>query len=272
MKKFLLSLLLLPAFFGTAFASTLTVYPDAGSGGTTVDGKVARNLGAGSSETLTQVISGAGNDTNKTDVDASIQISRASNGSYAAIVFRYIDTYSTSALTSSATISSAIKSVYAITYGAGLGQMDFVTVASTPNSNNNLIDSDYGQLGSTNLGTKAYADWTNSQYNDITLNASGISNISKTGISRFGSRISGDINNSAGGTAYQLSYFTFSTADETGTTKDPKIVITYTIPVADDGGIIGQTPQNKLMYSLNMIYTRSKHMIAQLFTTAYAHE
>jgi len=68
---------------------------------------------------------------------------------------------------------------------------------------------------------------TTGAYNDFTLNASGIANIAKTGISKFGYRHAVDIDNSAPtwGSGAD-SYFTASFSD-TGSNQ-PKLDVTFT--------------------------------------------
>ena len=76
---------------------------------------------------------------------------------------------------------------------------------------------------------------SDSQYNDFALNAAGLSNISKTGVTKMGSCLTNDADNSAPswGSAHD-NYVDINFADA-GSNK-PKLVITYTIP--DNPGII----------------------------------
>lgn len=69
-------------------------------------------------------------------------------------------------------------------------------VASTPASNNNIVNADYSQLGTTKLSTEVLISaLTTGQYNEITLNATGIAAISKTGITKLGLRLDCDVDN-----------------------------------------------------------------------------
>lgn len=76
-----------------------------------------------------------------------------------------------------------------------------------------------------------FASWSTSAYNDLTLNASGLAMINTVsgGYTKFCPRHSGDVDNdpipAIGGRYNEIQgYFT----DETGTTKDPKLVVVHT--------------------------------------------
>lgn len=207
--------------------NTLTVYPDSGSGSTTVDGYVERS---GVAQTFANIIAGAGTGSGVSISNGPTLISDTVFNQYTTLV-RTIATFDTSALTAGATISAATLSVWGAAVANALGDDDFHICSSTPASNNALVNADYGQLGATSFGSVVYASYVTSAYNNITLNASGITNISKTGISKFGTRLGWDINSSFGGTwvTGNFTYFTYFDADVAGTTTDPKLVVTYTV-------------------------------------------
>ncbi len=204
---------------------TLTVYPDAGTGGDSVDGYVDRSV---ASETFSTLRSGAG-----VNVDTihtlEVYLRASSTTDQYNLLERIIATFKTSSLTSGATISAASISFYGTLKGNTLGSPDFHICASTPAADNNLSSTDYSQLGSTSFGSVSYASFNTSGYNDITLNASGISNISKTGVSKFGARISWDILNSLTGATWSSGTYArfFATDSDYGSNK-PKLVVTYT--------------------------------------------
>ena len=100
-------------------------------------------------------------------------------------------------------------------------------VASTPASNTNFVTEDYDQFGTTAFIT--YWNITNAvvdSYAEFTLNASGLSNISKTGVSRFGTRSKNDIINVEPSGSSVTAYRVYK-ANHTGTTKDPLLTVTY---------------------------------------------
>ena len=105
-------------------------------------------------------------------------------------------------------------------------------MSSTPASNDNLVNADKSQVGTTDFGRSAQQDTlTAGAYNDITLNANGLTNISKTGISKFGGVFGFDFDNTTTGLTWASGVFqavSTAFADTAGTTNDPKLVITYT--------------------------------------------
>ncbi len=242
LKIFLISLLFaLSADF--AFGATLTVYPDASTGGTTVDGDVAET---GTPQWCQARYPGSG-DTH-TDTATTIRTyhtideTEGVTGTYRGILL-----FDTSDLTSGATISAAVLSVYVVSESHVPGfSSAFNVFSATPESDDDLVNEDYAAVGSTVLSdtwkastTFAPLNWeayTASAYNDFTLNASGISNISKTGISKFSTREWFEAQNTqdeccdVGGCfdSTNPTGYTYYSADQTGTDNDPKLVITYT--------------------------------------------
>src|SRR3989344_4566684 len=92
---------------------------------------------------------------------------------------------------------------------------------------------DYTTLGTTALATAiSYTNWSISDYNDFTLNSSGLAQISKTGISKFGMReASYDVANTqpTWGSGQEFSV-SGRFADKAGTSEDPKLVVTHSAP------------------------------------------
>lgn len=219
--------------------STLTVFPDAGDPGTTsCDGSVQRSDvdSPGLNETYTAIHNGAGTgavQTANTQVQAILFSSTTLN--QFRILRRIIWTFDTSPLTSAASISAVVLSVWGTSKSNALGSPDFHVCGATPASNTTLVAADYGQTQSTSFANVSYASYsgTNTTYTNLTLDANGIANVSKTGISRFSGRQSWDVNNSFGGSwvSNDSSSLASATADTTGTSNDPKLVVTYTIAV-----------------------------------------
>ncbi len=136
--------------------------------------------------------------------------------------------FDTSALPDTDTISAATFS--SAWQGTGGGQdadsISIHVVASTTASDNVLVDGDYDQLGATSYGSLALASYTQTDgtYNDKNLNATGIAAISKTGVTKLATRTSRDLDNSAP-TGFNVTYGYY--ADQTGTDKDPRLVVTH---------------------------------------------
>jgi len=211
---------------------TLTVYPDAHTETNTVDGVVihAQNL-----MTWANLVAAAGNYFIDDSTTAYWCEARAgSNNNTWQQITRGILLFKTSDLTADAVISAATLSIYGdagnLKNDPFSATPDINIYSSAPASDTALANGDYDSLGSTAFATAiTYANWA-ANYNVFTFNATGIAAISKTGISKFGTRNANhDVANSAptwatGGVRYYLSGYT---ADYTGTTKDPKLVVTY---------------------------------------------
>lgn len=212
--------------FGLA---TLTTYPDAGDPGTTtVDGQVRRSS---VDETFSTIRNGAGNNRSLTGSTAGILLSSSSTTDQYNELDRCIFTFDTSTIGNSASVDSATFSLFGAALGSGLGSPDLHCAGATPASNTTLANSDYGQCQTTSFGSIANASFSGSAYNNMALNASGIANINKTGISAFSAQISWDLNNSFGGVwaSLQNSGFTVRMADTADTTQDPKLVVNYSV-------------------------------------------
>lgn len=170
-------------------------YPDAHVESTSVDGYVSRSITVG--ETWGGLRGGAGNGSNDSIATDEVPLIQANAAGDAwRTINRGIYLFDTSALGASVTIQSATISFYALgAKAAGVGESDFEVCASTPASNTALVNADYSQLGAVSFGAMAYGDWSNSGYNVITLNATGLLAISKTSISKFGTRLGFDLDN-----------------------------------------------------------------------------
>lgn len=205
--------------------STLTVYPDASDPGTTsTSGMIAATQTTPWSAVRDAT---AGASVGVVPTQASF-IRTAWNGTNYGIK-RGFFLFDTSALTSAASISAAVISL-AAQGAAGINEdtSTIHVVSSTPASNTTLVVEDFDQVGSTSFGSLAMASWvaTDTTYNAFALDANGIANISKTGVSKFATRNSRDFDNSAPTGVNDITcYF----SGQAGTTTDPKLVITYTV-------------------------------------------
>lgn len=205
--------------------STLTVYPNPDTETTSVDGYV--EYADFSSATWAQVHDAAdGTSAGDSNANGNVGAGKVLTGFYIDRVFLLFDT---SALTAGATISAAVLSVYVTTKSNSDNDgQDYINVyTTTPASNTEITTADYDQIGTTAQATAIdLGAISTSAYNDWTLNATGLSNISKTGVSKFGLREGHDAENAAIATGEN--YFTMQFADTADTTQDPKLVITYT--------------------------------------------
>lgn len=221
--------------FNLGFDRTLTAYPDAGSGGTTVDGFCQQSYGAGSGVSWATLIAAAGNGHNTTSDDTDLfYIAQDTGTNTWKNLRRTLYTLNTAPLTSVANISAA---TFSIKGTAKLDNSPGITptinlYGSTPAANNDLADGDYAQVQSTAYSTAiTYAAFDTANYNDWALNATGLAAVSKTGITKFSIR-NANYDVAATPPAWDGAgehYMDGLLADAAGTTNDPKLVITYTL-------------------------------------------
>ena len=209
--------------------ATLTVYP---SPGVTVDGTALRGVDPTIGEAWGTIRDGAGTAVQTSSSATEVIRIRSSDVSGWRFLMRAIYLFDTSALTSGATITAGVMSIYGQSKTDNLAVTPNLNVyTSTPASDTTLANGDYSQIGTTaQCDTPVtYAGFNTGGYNDFSFNATGLGNISKTGISKFGIRNANyDVANSAPTfTAGTASFFEAYFSDNAGTTNDPKLVITY---------------------------------------------
>lgn len=214
--------------------TTSTFYPDAHTESTSVDGWISKGNSSVWSTTR-DATSGALVDDGD---DAIIQDNTGGEGPSTGktsggffVVGRLFTLFDTSSIPDSDTISSATLSYYvsATANGDNDGD-DWINIYTTsPASNTNLVLDDFDQIGSTAQSTQIdIGSITTSAYNNWALNATGISNISKTGITKFGAREGHDAIDSAyAGGNNTRNYITVYLAEQSGTTTDPKLVVEH---------------------------------------------
>lgn len=272
MRK-LIIVLLLPFFFGTCFADTLTVYPDAGSGTGYVDGSVVRNLGDAGATSWGTIRAAVGINPYATNTeDRCFAYKSGVNGNYTDLE-RGILNFNTSSIASGATVSAATMSLRGTAKSDVLTTGGIIVLSFAGNSFNFVDTANFKEIYDTYPSYEAYMSYSSfitTGYNDFPFNnpttAIKKGNGTKIGVVLYYD-YSGTTPSGANGSS---SVYYWYSADTTGTSSDPKLVVTYVNPVLD-GGIIGQTPQN--MYSLNMFYTYTIHIIASIFNTnAYAQQ
>ena len=213
---------------------SLTVYPDPDPETTTVDGYVGR---AGVDETWGTLRTGAGNGNGESDTGGPChRFQGSATSNQFQDIYRAIYLFDTNSIADSDTIDSAIFSLH------GTNKTDNQTntpnlnlYASTPASNTALANADFGQVGSTAFATAVtWANQNTGAYTDLTVNATGLLDISKTGVTKFGTRNANyDVDNVAptwgsGG----FGTYNIKNADTAGTGTDPKLVVESTAEVS----------------------------------------
>ena len=220
------------AFIKKAFADTDTFYPDPSVEVTSVDGMVYR-VTAG--ESFSAVRSGSGTTSDDSGTTVTIAISADSDsGTPWDAMRRGIFGFDTSSISDNNLISSATFSI------DGSGRSNFYSQSvvidrRVPATATALANDDYNIAGWDGVEQASnritVASWSITVYNDFTLNAAGLSNVNKTGVSWLGVRLSGDFDNSEPSwLSVTDASVTGNSADQTGTTQDPKLVIVHTGP------------------------------------------
>lgn len=250
-QKLLGKELLLPTPFDVPFAyqplvrpeipiglTITTVYPDPNPETTTIDGRV-RSIDNAS---WASARSDAGDEAS--DTDASIFMQGESTGGLF-YIGRMVFLFDTSSIGDTDTIDSG---VFSLKHDSASGSnttettnpANLALVSSAPASNTSLSASDYA---SANWGTTQFAtalaistfSGGGSVYHEWTLNADGKNAVSKTGVTKYGIRPGNDFSDSTPPSARSYSFMYM--ADESGTTSDPKLVITHTAVAGLSGSL-----------------------------------
>lgn len=213
--------------------ATLTAYPDAGNPGTTsMDGNMHVNIFG---DTWANVRAANANDVDQTGTAlAVVGFVGSPNANQWAELWRSMYLFDTSALTGAASVSAATLSVYGTAKQDDLTATPNVDVyTATPASNTVLALSDMVNVGAVSQtgAPLTYASWTVAAYNAFALNATGISNVATSGVTKFALRNANyDVANSTPPyIASTRSSVSGNFADQVGTTNDPKLDVTYTL-------------------------------------------
>jgi hypothetical protein len=145
--------------------------------------------------------------------------------------------FDTSSLPDNATINSATLGVYLYLFTGSppSNSGNLGLVQSSPASNTALSLDDYDQVGTTEGAARVNISATAATQYTWTLNSTGLSWISKTGITKLALRHADDIDNNS------VNYKRFATyfAESTGTTQDPKLVVVHSAAAKSRGFIFG---------------------------------
>lgn len=152
----------------------------------------------GVNQTFTNIRSGAGTGVSNSIASTSnsaLLVASATTNQYAELD-RDIMLFNTSSIPSNAVITSVDMYLYGSQKSNLLGTTTLEIVSSNPASTSSLASSDYSTLGSTSFGSISYASFNLAAYTKVSLNASGLANITKAGTSKFGAVLGWDLNNS----------------------------------------------------------------------------
>lgn len=200
-----------------------TVYPDPDPETTTVDGRIQH------SNSTWSTVRDAATGTSPNDSADWLQFQTShSGGNY--IIARVITLFDTSSIGSD-TVDSATYSLY-LRNGTvfNFNSLDLDLVSSSPASDTAIVAADYDKtdFGSTAFDSYAIPTSSLNQYYDHTPNASGLAAINGSGVTKYGVRTSGDVDNVATSTGEKYNQGLMSSADQTGTSEDPKLAVTHT--------------------------------------------
>ena len=210
---------------------TTTIFnPDAHTESTSVDGDCQRGS---VSETFSTIRAGAG--TSATDSAVFMKVITNSTGTTDRYdtMQRAIVLFDTSALGTDTIESATLEFVLAQLEDA-FGGDSLSMVTSTPASDTAVASGDYAQTGTTKQAADLALSGLTSDsatFNAFTLNATGLGNISKTGISKFAIRTANDIAGSNSWSSSDRIFVKIASAEETlSSDKRPKLVVVHTSP------------------------------------------
>jgi len=209
--------------YSFGFSSWGPFYPDAGSGGTTVDGQVARTNGTQSWASLRD---GAGSASSAVLATMLCEIVSKAAANEWDNLYRMITLFDTSTI--GGVVDSGIYSLYGDAAGSTYAVPPaFVPTGCSPALDNAISNSDYDIAKWSNIDFApaiAYASWTNGAYNDFILNGAGIAAINPAGITKLGVRTDWDVDNdNAHYEASKYTYIRAFSADTAGVANDPKL-------------------------------------------------
>lgn len=217
--------------------STTTVYPNAGTGTEPFDGHYVKTSTGGA---LTEANWAEAHDATAADsvqdTDTTFLARVDIDGGNNYTIHRGICGFDTSAIADTDTIDSATLSV-----GFGGSKNDneadaqsyIALVDANPGTTTAAATADYDLVGDAiDNPTKMASDitissWSTAAYNVYTLNSSGLANINKTGTSWFGIREGHDVEDSKPDVVAGDSVVRPASADTSGTSNDPKLVVTH---------------------------------------------
>ena len=209
--------------------ATTTKYPDADTESSSVDGHIGY---AGLDDRIDWAAA-------RDDDGSSVTQVRDSHASINNTCFQRSGTwedftrgvllFDTSSIADDQAISAAVFSFTCSQATTSAAEDTWNVVSSAPASNTALVAGDYDSLGTASMGT-IEGDAVNTDsatYNDITLNSTGRAAVTVTGVSKFGFRWEADRADAEPSPDTAGSQISMLSADTTGTSKDPKLVLTH---------------------------------------------
>lgn len=219
--------------FDSISPARLTYYPDPNTETTTVDGHAIRHS---VDETWATIRAGNGTATDDSSTTGSMRVTASTTSNQWARLDRFFMFFDTSSIPDANSITSATLSLIGVAgaisnglSGESSANSAVHIVGTTSTNTTALANADYQTVGATSFGSSdTQVNFSTAVYEDITLNASGLSNISKTGLSRFTAIKGWDYSNTTTGLTWSsgaLQDFGVASADTANTSSDPKLVV-----------------------------------------------
>lgn len=224
-----------------AVFATVEKYPDPHPETSTVDGRVRNSVTEDDWSVVRDAATGTGADPSGTGNSAAYFSAGGTSTKWVAFS-RYFALFDVTAISDSDTVTSATFEMVMTGITDNYSQ-SIVVCTTTPASNTNLVTGDFNQVGTADQSTRtALSSLTvdDATYNALTLNSTGIGNVDLSGnICKFGIRLSGDIDDDEPTWAFDTTVqIQPRQADDTGTSKDPKLVVTHSTPSSYAAGIL----------------------------------
>lgn len=225
-----------------------TFYPDAHVESSSVDGDARGSLTSGQTWTTIRNSAGTGTPSGDSSVNLWIAYLQADVVAGWDDMMRSIVLFDINAIDSGDTITAATISLYeadGVTSNSFGGNV--AIVASSPATDTAVIVADFTTLSTTTFASLAFGSIAGG-YNDMVVNASGLTNLTSAkdgdGIVRWGGRTSWDADNDEPGFSSDgRDYWRVESADNADTTTDPKLAITHSSPrgaASSRGGASGR--------------------------------
>lgn len=149
-------------------------------------------------------------------------------------IYRAFFPADTSGIPDAATISSASLCVCSAEATYAGSSMYAAVVATSQASTSTLEAADFDNVGSTRFSDDVEMAVNYNAYKSIALNATGLAAISKTGVTKIGLRGKKDLDNTTpDGTTGTNKSWNFYCSENTGTSQDPYVSVTYETGLAN---------------------------------------
>lgn len=234
MKSHLIFILVAGMLLVGTVSATVETYWSSGNG----DGGLWRE---NANETYAAIRVGAGTTASLTGATKACYIVAKTTSPNFGEMDRVYLQFNTSDIPDDAIIDSAILGVSANTKSNNLGSPTYGITRFRPTTNGTTVKGDYNRTDDEYLSdTQIAYSSLSSSYNNFSLNSLGLSNVSKTAYSNYMVRDSWDVSGVFGGSwsSGASTYVNFNMSEQTGTTRDPFLEVTYHIPDTTPPGTI----------------------------------